>query len=192
MSSAGLLARFRQFFRGSGNLMNLYQENGAESRRAHGTRVAQTPGERGEEIGGPPFPTCSVGTAVSRRFLRVCTYAAAAVGLGPLAAKRFVEAAERGARPSVIWLQFQECTGCTESRLRTAHPADDDLIFDLISLDDHETLFAAAGHQSEAALKQAMHANRGKYVCVVEGAIPIREDGIYCMIGGRTASGRAL
>lgn len=127
-------------------------------------------------------------SSVSRRdFVRVCTMAAAAVGLGPLAAERFVEAASRGARPSVIWLQFQECTGCTESLLRTAHPAIDSLIFDLISLDYHETLFAAAGHQAEAALKQAMEANAGKYVCIIEGAIPTKEDGIYCMIGGRTA-----
>jgi hydrogenase small subunit len=128
------------------------------------------------------------GNIVSRRdFVRVCTMAAAAVGLSPLAAARFVEAAERGARPSVIWLQFQECTGCTESLLRTSHPAIDDLIFDLISLDYHETLFAAAGHQAEAALRQAMRAHGGKYVCVVEGAIPTQENGIYCMIGGRTA-----
>ncbi|HMF95352.1 MAG TPA: hydrogenase small subunit [Vicinamibacterales bacterium] len=125
---------------------------------------------------------------VSRRdFVRLCTMAAAAIGLGPLAAARFVDAAERGIKPSVIWLQFQECTGCTESLLRTAHPAVDDLILDLISLDYHETLFAAAGHQAEAALRQAMREHAGKYVCVVEGAIPRKENGIYCMIGGRTA-----
>jgi hydrogenase small subunit len=125
---------------------------------------------------------------ISRRdFVRVCTMAAAAIGLGPLAAEEFVQAAERGVRPSVIWLQFQECTGCTESLLRTAHPTVDDLILDLISLDYHETLFAAAGHQAEAALKSAMQAHAGKYVCIVEGAIPVKDDGIYCMIGGRTA-----
>jgi hydrogenase small subunit len=119
--------------------------------------------------------------------MRFCTMAAAAVGLSPLAAEKFVEAAERGKKPSVIWLQFQECTGCTESLLRSSHPAIDDLILDLISLDYHETLFAAAGHQAEAALKQAMAANAGKYVCIVEGAIPTKDAGIYCMIGGRTA-----
>ncbi len=125
---------------------------------------------------------------ISRRdFVRFCSIAAAAVGLGPLAGEDFVRAAERGAKPSVIWLQFQECTGCTESLLRTTHPGVDDLIFDLISLDYHETLFAAAGHQAEAALKSAMEAHAGNYVCIVEGAIPTKEDGIYCMIGGRTA-----
>jgi hydrogenase small subunit len=122
-----------------------------------------------------------------RDFVRLCAMAAAAIGLGPAAAEQFLQAAERGKKPSVLWLQFQECTGCTESLLRTTHPAVDDLILDLISLDYHETLFAAAGHQAEAALKAAMKANEGKYVCVVEGAIPTKENGIYCMIGGRTA-----
>ncbi len=127
------------------------------------------------------------GTLSRRDFVRVCTMAAAAIGLGPLAADAFVDAAARGLKPSVIWLQFQECTGCTESLLRTSHPAVDDLILDLISLDYHETLFAAAGHQAEAALNQAMQAHAGKYVLVVEGAIPTKDNGVYCMIGGRTA-----
>jgi len=128
-----------------------------------------------------------VGEVSRRDFVRCCSLAAAAVGLGPLAAEDFVQAAERGQKPSVIWLQFQECTGCTESLLRTSHPGVDELILDLISLDYHETLFAAAGHQAEAALKSAMEAHSGKYVCIVEGAIPTKENGIYCMIGGRTA-----
>src|SRR5512146_3316103 len=103
----------------------------------------------------------SLGSTSRRDFLRLCTMAAAAVGLGPLAAERFLEAAERGLKPSVIWLQFQECTGCTESLLRTSHPGVDELILDLISLDYHETLFAVAGHQAEAARKQAMEAHAG-------------------------------
>ncbi len=129
----------------------------------------------------------ATGSIGRRDFVKICTIAAAAVGLGPLAAERFVEAAVRGAKPSVVWLQFQECTGCTESLLRTSHPPVDDLILDLISLDYHETLFAAAGHQAEAALRQTMQTHAGKYVCIVEGAIPTKENGIYCMIGGRTA-----
>jgi hydrogenase small subunit len=113
--------------------------------------------------------------------------AAAAVGLSSVAATQIAEAAAKGLKPSVIWLHFQECTGCTESLLRTSHPALSELILDLVSLDYHETLFAAAGHQAEAALKSAMKQNAGKYVCIIEGAIPIKDDGIYCMIGGRTA-----
>ena len=32
-----------------------------------------------------------------------------------------------------------------------------------------------------------MKANKGKYVLVVEGAIPVKDNGIYCKIGGQTA-----
>src|SRR5512145_1814651 len=94
---------------------------------------------------------------VSRReFLRVCTLAAAAVGLPAWSVGKIAEAAALAARPSVIWLHFQECTGCTESLLRTSHPAVAELILDLVSLDYHETLLAASGEQAEAALHDAV------------------------------------
>ena len=40
---------------------------------------------------------------------------------------------------------------------------------------------------SPVLLQQAMKAHAGKYVCIVEGAIPTKDNGIYCMVGGRTA-----
>ncbi|HEX5134806.1 MAG TPA: hydrogenase small subunit [Thermoanaerobaculia bacterium] len=128
-------------------------------------------------------------SSVDRRdFIRVCTLALAAVGMPFSAAAEIARAVvEKKLKPSVIWLHFQECTGCTESLLRTSHPAVSELILDLVSLDYCETLQAAAGHQAEAALKTAMKENAGKYICVIEGAIPTKENGIYCMIGGRTA-----
>ena len=122
-----------------------------------------------------------------RDFLKVCTMAAAAVGLSEAVAEQMAEAAAKGLKPSVIWLHFQECTGCTESLLRTSHPDLAELILSLVSLDYHETLFAAAGHQAEAALEKAMVDNAGKYVLVIEGAIPEKDGGIYCKIGGKTA-----
>ncbi len=127
-------------------------------------------------------------SAVGRRdFLRLCSMAAAALGLPASVGLRWAEAASMGLKPSVIWLHFQECTGCTESLLRTSHPDLAELILDLISLDYHETLFAAAGYQIEAALEKAMTENAGKYICVVEGAIPVKDGGVYCKIGGKTA-----
>jgi hydrogenase small subunit len=71
--------------------------------------------------------------------------------------------------------------------LRAEHPTLEKLILDVISLDYHETLFAAAGHQVEAARRLAMRENKGKYLLVVEGAIPTKDKGIYCKIGGQTA-----
>ena len=86
-------------------------------------------------------------SSVDRRdFIKVCTMAFAAIGLPYEAAAKVAQAvAARKLKPSVIWLHFQECTGCTESLLRTSHPDVAELILDLISLDYHETLFAAAG-----------------------------------------------
>jgi hydrogenase small subunit len=122
-----------------------------------------------------------------RRFLKIVTLAAASVGLSSSVAVKMAEAAVQGVKPSVIWLHFQECTGCTESLLRTSHPDVASLILDLISLDYHETLFAAAGHQAEEMLHETMKAQKGKYICVVEGAIPEKDGGIYCKIAGKTA-----
>ncbi len=135
-------------------------------------------------------PTEAAGKrGVDRRdFIRACTMALAAIGMPYATAAKVAQAvAAKKLKPSVIWLHFQECTGCTESLLRTSHPAVAELILDLVSLDYCETLMAAGGHQAEDALKKAMQENAGKYVLVIEGAIPVKENGIYCQIGGRTA-----
>ena len=125
---------------------------------------------------------------ISRRsFMQLCAAMAATMGLPAGADAAIAEAVASKRRPSVIWLHFQECTGCTESLLRAEHPTLEKLILDVISLDYHETLFAAAGHQAEAARREAMKANKGKYLLVVEGAIPTKDNGIYCKVGGQTA-----
>jgi len=122
-----------------------------------------------------------------RDFLKIVTMAAASLGLPAAEAASIAKGVAKGLKPSVIWLHFQECTGCTESLLRVSHPGVAELILDLVSLDYHETLFAAAGYQAEDALHSAMSQNPGKYICVVEGSIPVNENGIYCKVAGRTA-----
>ena len=122
-----------------------------------------------------------------REFLQFCAVLATTLGLPQGADAAIAEAVAAKKRPSVIWLHFQECTGCTESLLRAEHPTLEKLILDVISLDYHETLFAAAGHQVEEARLKAMAEHKGQYVLVVEGAIPTRAGGIYCKIGGKTA-----
>lgn len=125
---------------------------------------------------------------VSRRdFLKFCGELAVILGLGELAAPRVAEALQAVKRPSVIWLQLQECTGCVESVLRTAEPTIGDLVLDLVSLDYQHTLMAGAGAAVEAALQTAMKNNAGKYLLVVTGSIPLKDSGIYTTIGGRTA-----
>ena len=125
---------------------------------------------------------------VSRRdFLKFCSVVAVGMGLPLSAGVKIAEAITSKKRPPVIWLSFQECTGCVESLLRSTHPTLDHLILDLISLDYSETLSAAAGHQAEAAKAKSIEENRGKFILVVDGAIPTKDKGIYCKIAGKTA-----
>jgi hydrogenase small subunit len=125
---------------------------------------------------------------MSRRdFLQFCAAMSATLGLPAGAEAAVAQAVAAKQRPSVIWLHFQECTGCTESLLRAEHPTIEKLILDVISLDYHETLMAGAGHQAEEARKAAMKAHKGKYVLVIEGAIPTKDNGVYCKVGGQTA-----
>ncbi|HXG44804.1 MAG TPA: hydrogenase small subunit [Gemmatimonadales bacterium] len=128
------------------------------------------------------------GSGVSRReFLTFCGQMCAVLGLGQLAVPRVARALEAVRRPSVIWIQLQECTGCVESVIRTAEPTIGDLVLDLVSLDYSHTLMASAGQAAERALQDSMKANHGRYVLVVTGSIPLAEGGIYTTIGGRTA-----
>ena len=84
---------------------------------------------------------------VSRRgFLKFCSATASLMALPPSAVSQVAEALATARRPSVIWMSFQECTGCTESLTRSHAPTLESLIFDAISLDYHHTLQAAAGH----------------------------------------------
>ncbi|MTJ84358.1 MAG: hydrogenase small subunit [Telmatospirillum sp.] len=122
-----------------------------------------------------------------RSLLQFCAAMAATMGLPKGADAAMAGAIASGKRPPVIWMHFLECTGCTESMLRSEHPALDKLILDIISLDYHETLFAGAGHQAEAARKAAMAANKGKYLLVIEGAVSTKDNGIYCKVGGETS-----
>jgi coenzyme F420-reducing hydrogenase gamma subunit len=121
-----------------------------------------------------------------RDFLRFCGEMSVMLGLSQALTPRIVEALQAQRRPSVVWLQLQECTGCVESALRTADPTIGDLLLDVVSLDYNHTLMAAAGHAAEAALQSAMEENFGEYMLIVTGSVPLEENGIYLTIGGRT------
>ncbi len=121
-----------------------------------------------------------------REFVEFCGQMAAMLGLGATVLPRVAAALEAQRRPSVVWLSLQECTGCTESVLRSSDPTIGDLILGLISLDFQENLMAAAGEAAESALHSAMQANHGQYVLLVTGSIPTKDGGIYTTIAGRT------
>ncbi len=121
---------------------------------------------------------------VSRRgFLKYCTALTSMMALPASMMPVVAQALQSAKRPSVIWLSFQECTGCTESLTRSHSPTIEGLIFDHISLDYHHTLQAASGEAAEHDREQAIKDNYGQYLVVVDGSIPLADPG-YSTIAG--------
>jgi len=98
-------------------------------------------------------------------------------------------AAELSDRLPIVWLHMAECTGCSESLLRSDAPTIDSLIFDYISLEYHETLMAAAGWQAEENLENAIEKYKNRYILMVEGGIPSGEQSYFLTIGAHGQTG---
>ena len=124
---------------------------------------------------------------ISRRdFLKFCTAMTAAMSLPSSFAPSIAQALDEVKRPTLVWLNFQDCTGDTEALLRSANPTVGEIILDILSVDYHETIMAAAGHQAEEVLEKTITAYKGKYICVVEGSISMKDGGVYGCTGGKT------
>ncbi len=95
------------------------------------------------------------------------------------------EAAVLMNRVPVIWMELSDCAGNSEALLRSDGPKIDEIVLDIISLEFHETLQAASGHQAEKQMEEAIEHFKGKYLLFVEGAIPLGIDGQFGTIGAK-------
>jgi hydrogenase small subunit len=137
---------------------------------------------------------------ISRRsFVRALSVIAAVLAIpeSKLLAAYTKSLAKKNRLP-VIWLGLQDCSGDTESFLRAGERSDPlqtgvvdpgivDLLLDVISLEYHETLMAPSGAAAEKSRENIITKFPGKYLAIVEGAIPTAAGGAYCVIGGKTA-----
>ncbi len=127
-----------------------------------------------------------------RDFLKWSAAMAAMLSLPTSFTPLIAEAAEVSDRLPVIWLNLAECTGCSESLLRTDTPTFDNLIFNYINLQYHETVMAAAGWQAEENLKEGMEKFKGRYILCVEGGVPTNMDGQFLTLGPHAETGLDL
>jgi hydrogenase small subunit len=110
---------------------------------------------------------------------------AAALALPKEAAAQIETALESPKRTPVVWLELQDCAGCSEAFLRASSPTIAEVVLDVLSVDYHETIMAASGANAEAAKQATIKA--GGYLLVVEGSISTAGNGEYCCIGGRSS-----
>jgi hydrogenase small subunit len=125
---------------------------------------------------------------ISRRdFFKGCGFLALALGLSQAdGIAQVALALATKPRPPVIWLELQDCTGCTESMTRSQSPQLVNLILSDLSLDYHETLQAASGAGAEESRQATMRNFAGRYILVVEGSPTAKDGGVYCVLGGRS------
>lgn len=95
-------------------------------------------------------------------------------------------------RVPIIWLELSDCSGNSEAFIKSTNPAIEDLIFDYISLDYHELIMSASGDQSETILDDIVKNQKGEYILIVEGAVPLAMDGKYLRIGPKGETGIEL
>ena len=107
-------------------------------------------------------------------------------GQAPSTIPTLAEKLCQSTRPAVIWLSFQECTGCTESLTRSHALTIENLMFDYLLLDYHHTLQAASGEAAESARMETIANSFGRYFLIVDGSIPIGNGGVISTIAGKT------
>ncbi|MCP4219006.1 MAG: hypothetical protein GY765_30510 [bacterium] len=82
----------------------------------------------------------------------------------------------------VIWFQASACSGCTVSVLNTVNPDVRRLLIEPIlpgkhlSLMFHLTLMAGTGEMAIDFAESSADLTKGKYILVIEGAVPYKDD----------------
>ena len=123
---------------------------------------------------------------MSRRdFLKFCSVMASALALPHKEGLAIARALESPQRLPVVWLELQDCAGCSEAFLRSSSPTASELVLDVLSVDYHETIMAPSGFLAEKSKDDAIAA--GGYVLIVEGSISTAGVGEYCCIAGKSS-----
>jgi len=122
-----------------------------------------------------------------RQLTKYCASMLALLAMPDRYLSHAVAAVGKAKKPVLVWLQFQDCAGCSESMLRSSHPDIAEIVLDLLSWEYHESVMAGSGAHANAVLDCIVTEEKGKHLVVVEGAIPTAAGGGYCKIGGHSA-----
>ena len=91
----------------------------------------------------------------------------------------------------VVYLQTAACSGCAVSLLNTASPTIKNVLIDQIApgvhinLRFHPVVMAAAGDMALQVMEDTAKQKKGRYVLVIDGAVPMADNGVYGAVGER-------
>jgi hydrogenase small subunit len=121
--------------------------------------------------------------SITRRdFMKYCTVTAGALGLSATDLLRLEKVLAAEGEPPVVWLAGQCCTGCSTSLLNSVfYTSIDDVLLNIIDLEYHATVMAAAG---DLAVSAALPYYTDPCILIVEGSIPDRTSALaeYCWV----------
>jgi hydrogenase small subunit len=121
-----------------------------------------------------------------KKFLQVSAGSIAGVALSSLWLPKLLSAAGakngKGRLP-IIWFQAQACTGCPVSLIDTEYPSIDDVLIEVVTMEFNPVIMGAAGDIAMGVIDRMIAEEKGEYIFVVDGSIPLEADGLYCTVG---------
>ena len=99
-----------------------------------------------------------------RQLIKFCSAMLGTLALPERYLGQTVAAVGKAKKPVLLWLQFQDCAGCSESMLRSGHPSVADVVLELLSWEYHEVIMAGSGKSAEAVLDRVVKDDQGKYL----------------------------
>ncbi|MHB9093646.1 MAG: hydrogenase small subunit [Eubacteriales bacterium] len=118
-----------------------------------------------------------------RQFIRLVMATTAAFELSDYLIPHLAEAFVGKKKPPVIWLEMMTCTGDYLSLANTLHPNMRELLFDTIDLYYSNTTMAAEGDKAIDALINTVEREKGEFILIAEGTVPLKAGGRYGAIG---------
>jgi len=121
-----------------------------------------------------------------KKFLKISGGAVAGAALSNLWMPNLLKAASvkdgKGRLP-IIWFQGQACTGCSISLINTEYPGIDEVLIEVITLDYQPNVMAGTGDVALDVIRRMVKDEKGQYILVFEGAVPLGAGGEYCTVG---------
>ena len=121
-----------------------------------------------------------------RQFIKLCIAGGVGAGLANSLLPQVARALESlGKRPVVVWLECMTCTGDYLSFMNSLHPQVSELVTEVIDFRLANTMMSAEGVLVLDVIDQVIEEEKGKYILIVEGTIPLRDDGMWMLVGHR-------